>query len=85
MLTLIEIYEHSANFVSNSGYSVEVTSGMGWVAIINTDPETENVFLQGDDAHVFISEATRLHKELQHITLNTIYLALAEPYIECLG
>ena len=85
MLTVIEIYTRIAQFVTDSGYSVEVNSGMDWVAINNADHEAENVFLQGEEAVAFIKEAKRLYEELQHITLDTMYLALAAPYIECLG
>lgn len=83
MSKLISILEKQANYVSDSGYSVDINSIKGTVYVYHTG-RNKSIYLQGDDATVFISECTRLYNELEHITFNTVALALAMPYIDSL-
>lgn len=81
-MNMIEILEQQAQYVSNSGYDVHVNVSMGWVTIQHNEDEELSIFLQGEDARIFINEYLRLYEELQHIGNRTLALALAMPYID---
>lgn len=54
----------------------------GTVSIEDTNNFQDSIFLQGDDASEFISQAYVLYNELEHVTMSECYHHLAIPYAE---
>jgi hypothetical protein len=44
----------------------------------------DNIYLQGDDADRFTSEAQAMYEKAQHVSIDDCYACLAEPYYDCL-
>ena len=80
MTTLHDIIMQDAEYCKN--VQVTVNSCYGTVSIIDCDGEQEEIFLQGDDACQFISEAERLWDNLETITRQDAYAHLAKPYVD---
>ena len=66
----------------NSGVTVDIDHAFGWVTI--DIPETDGIFMQGDDADMFVAEVDALCKRFPSLDEGTAALALADPYVESL-
>lgn len=77
-MTLSQIIEASAQRMQD--VTVHMVTNRGTVTI--SAPNKEDIFLQGDDADIFLSEVERLWNETQTLTRTTIALHLAEPYTD---
>lgn len=69
--------------------TVDVDISMPTVCITddqNDDPDTNCIFMQGDDAQQFIDECDALEKKTRSkiITREQIELCVAAPYAECI-
>lgn len=82
MVTLLDVIEFNANYCSD--VSVTVNTVLGTVCIRDMSGVYDDIFLQGDDAVVFIEEAKQLWDTLETVAMSTCYLHLAKPYIECI-
>ena len=58
--------------------NIDVDTLYGTVAI------GDNVFMQGDEAVEFITEAESLYEKAQYVSMDDCYACLAEPYAELL-
>jgi uncharacterized protein with von Willebrand factor type A (vWA) domain len=86
-MTLQEIVEQNAEFVKNSGYSININRRLQWVHIQHESGDEDlSIFLQGADAEQFINEYDNLADQpsLDHVYLGDLQLATAKPYIESL-
>jgi hypothetical protein len=85
MPTLTEIIKNQAEFVSNSGYTVDVDIRMDTVAITHESGDEDiNVFLQSHEGAKFIRKAHAIWEELGDVTEEESWLAEAKQYIESL-
>lgn len=85
MATLESIIHNQAEFVSKSGYSVEVDSRMDTVSITHESGDEDlSIFLQGNDGAKFIRKANEIWEEIETITEEDSHLAEAKQYIESL-
>jgi hypothetical protein len=81
---LKEILESAAEYTKNSGFSVNVDELLPTVDIEGED-EDEQFFMQEHEAQQFIDEAEELYNNSDsELDIETIYYALAQPYIESL-
>lgn len=62
------------------GVTVDIDSSFSTVAI--DAPGQEGVFMQGEQADIFIDEVLALCKRYPSLNENTAALAIAEPYAE---
>ena len=81
-MTLIEIIKADAKWATDSNIDVEVDRSLGTVCI--TCPDHDDIFMQGDDALLFIAACEEAYEEVQDLGMDVIELALATPYAETL-
>jgi hypothetical protein len=85
MPTLTQIIKNQAEFVANSGYTVDVDIRMDTVAITHESNDDElNVFLQDHNGADFIRKAHNVWEECSDITEEESWLAEAKQHIESL-
>ena len=77
-MTLSQIIEAAASRMQH--VTVHMVTNLGTVTI--SAPNEEDIFLQGDDADIFLSEVENLWHVTQTLTRGTIALYLAEPYTD---
>ena len=77
-MTLSQIIEATASRMQD--VSVHMVTNRGTVTI--SAPNKEDIFLQGDDADIFLSEVENLWHVTQNLGKATIALYLAEPYTD---
>lgn len=84
-MTLTEIIKRGAAY--SVGFTVEVDTRMPWVSIQRngSDAPEDGIFMQGDDACVFLDEADKLYNEAGDVTEDEVYMHLAGPYIDCIN
>ena len=75
-MKLDQIIREAAAYFGN--IYIEVDTAYETVAIGGS------VFMQGDDAAQFISEARDLYNKAQNVTMDECYACVAKPYVECL-
>lgn len=75
-MKLSQIIRESAAYCAN--IDIEVDTAYETVAI------GEDIFLQGDDAAQFISEAHDLYNKARTVTMSDCYACVAKPYVDCL-
>ena len=78
--TIQQIIAADAEFMINSGIDVNINTSNCWVEI--DDGENEPIFLQGDEAEKFISEAEEIWDVAGTVTIEEVRLHLARPYAE---
>ena len=83
-MTLQDIFRADAEYTRNSGADVGIVSNYGTVCISDTTGKNEDIFMQGDDASIFISEVDRVWNETGDMDKDTIACALARHYIDCI-
>jgi hypothetical protein len=81
MLSL-NVFNDLVRTVDASGVTVEVTSNQGWVSI--NAPDSEGVFLQGDEGYDFVEKAREVWDELQEVTMEDAYKFRAYDYLDLL-
>ncbi len=81
-ITIKEIVLNNAEFVKNSGYSVNANQSMETVSIEHNEDSESDVFLQGHEASDFINEAQKTYEEAD-VTFDEALLHHAKPFIEC--
>lgn len=82
MTTLLEIAQQQAEFVRNSGITVEISRGPSWVTL---DSAKDELFLQDHEGEKFIDEVGDLWNKLQHIGLREAELAVAYQYLDVMS
>ncbi|WP_085483795.1 hypothetical protein [Paraburkholderia susongensis] len=75
-MTLTQIIRAGADYAGDA--HIEVNSAQEWVSI------GDEVFLQGDEARVFIDEAERLWNEAGDVGIDECWAHLAGPYLDSL-
>jgi hypothetical protein len=86
-MTLQEIVEQNADYVKNSGYTININRRLPWVHIQHESGDEDlSIFLQGADAEQFINEYDNLADQpgMEIVTFADLQLATAKPYIEIL-
>ena len=83
-MKLQDVLQSDADYSRNSGADIEIDSAHDIVSITDTSGHNECIFMQGDDASAFISEVDMLWDRTGDMDKDTIALALAKPYIDCL-
>lgn len=84
-MELTEILNQQADYTRNSNYTVEASRIFSWVAIDCQDKgaeDHESVFLQGEEAEMFMDEADRLYDEVGTVDYETVAYATAAQYVE---
>lgn len=67
-------------YVVNSGISVDMNSSFSTVSI--NCPESDGIFLHGDEADAFIDQARKLSESYTEETLHDCALIVAYPYAD---
>ena len=91
-MSLAEIVKYNADYVSQSGFSVSITSNLPVVVITDFNDPDGGFFLDGHEAEEFISEIIKLSNELEKendgdfkdLTQTDLELSVAKSYIDCL-
>lgn len=79
-MTLSEIILNDAEYLKD--VSILVESNYGHVTITDCTGHNEDIFLQDDDASVFISELYHLYNLTGDLTKSDISLHLAKIYVD---
>jgi len=82
MPTITEIYQQHANYVTASGFTVEVNTRFSWVAI---EGNGDDFYLQGDEADQYIQQARAAYEKAGDLPLDAAYTGHAKPYIDALN
>lgn len=77
-MTLIQIIEASAARMQD--VTVHMVTNYGTVTI--STPGQEDIFLQGDDASIFLWQVEYLWHTTKNLSRTTIALHLAKPYTD---
>ena len=83
-MELALILINQAEYVTNSGFTVKTNSAYSTVAIDHELDKEDGIFLQGEEADLFIEEAIKLWQEVCTLGIDTCELSLAKPYIDAL-
>jgi len=78
-MKLIDIIQQAADRMKN--VRVDVRTNYGTVNIIDLTGVHESIFLQGDDATVFITNAEEAWHKAQHVTMSECFAWQAEQYV----
>lgn len=79
-MTLSQIIEASASRMKD--VSVTMVTNYGTVTITDLTGVQDDIFLQGDDAILFLSQVEHLWRTTRNLSKSTIALHLAESYTE---
>lgn len=80
MPSTIEFLQAEARSID--GVIVKVNRGFDTVCISSSGQD--DIFMQGDDASAFIAQCDELFESTQVLPMDTIELAMAKPYVECI-
>lgn len=81
MTDLRDIYRQQIDYCRNSG--IEVTTDSPYSTVAIAIPDTDGVFMQGDEADAFIAEVERLWEdESLDLTMEEAELIAAYPYAD---
>ena len=75
------IWQRQLNYVNNSGVSVDENRSQSWVTI--TDTDGGELFLQGEDAEIFTTEADQ-YEEAAQVSRHDALLLAAYNYLDAL-
>lgn len=79
MSKLRKILKEQQSYVKNSGFTVDVDYSLPSVTIANNEDE---IFLDGDSAEQYITEATRVWEEAGDVGMNVVLYAVAKQYVD---
>lgn len=79
-MKLKDVIELAAARMQN--VSIEVDTAYETVCI--SEAGHDDIFMQGDDARQFITEAEELYNKDGDVSMDDCYACLAEPYCECI-
>jgi hypothetical protein len=79
-MTLTQIIQATADRMNN--VSVDVRTNFGTVCIKDCDGIHEDIFLQGDDAVIFIMEAQANYNQCGDVTMSECYAHQAEQFVD---
>jgi hypothetical protein len=71
-------------FTTNSA-TVHVNASMGWVTITDKEDDDNSIFLQGEDAGIFLEEAERFYESVGDVSTDDAYAFVAYDYLDMLG
>lgn len=67
-----------------SSVTVELDHSYGTVTISDDEGVQDDIFMQGDDANLFLNEVDDLYQKAGDVTEDECALCAAESYVECL-
>jgi hypothetical protein len=81
--TLSNIVNDNAEFVKNSGYSMEYDIGYSWISLnTKSGMDDEQIFFQGEQADNILEEANELYIATGDTLFDDCILHVVKPWVE---